>query len=219
LRLVVAHSSPAVADGLAAVLAVRLDAEEVLTVHDRVNCYRVVAGTAGVEVVVLEAGLAAGQESLVCGRLSDLGVALVVLTDADCRSHLPLLAAGARGITPAADGVSGVVAAVETVLRGETFVPSHLLGAVLSEVVLQQRVVTSHGSLIQRLSPREREVLGLLGEGADHMKIAATLTISPNTAKTHINRLLAKLDVHSRVEAASLAIAMGITTIDDGELV
>ena len=60
------------------------------------------------------------------------------------------------------------------------------------------------------LSPRELEVLGLLGHGADTRDIARRLVISPHTAKTHINRLLGKLGLSSRTEAASYAITHGI---------
>jgi DNA-binding NarL/FixJ family response regulator len=63
---------------------------------------------------------------------------------------------------------------------------------------------------LEALSPREREVLGLLGHGADTREIASRLVISPHTAKTHINRVLAKLGLASRSEAAGFAVAHGV---------
>jgi len=55
------------------------------------------------------------------------------------------------------------------------------------------------------LTPREREVLGLLSRGSDQQEIAATLFISPKTVATHIQHLLAKLNVHSRAQAVAFA--------------
>jgi len=56
---------------------------------------------------------------------------------------------------------------------------------------------------IARLTRREREVLALLAIGADNQHIAQDLVISPQTARTHIQNVLNKLGVHSRLEAAA----------------
>lgn len=56
---------------------------------------------------------------------------------------------------------------------------------------------------MSRLTPREREVLGLLTEGADKNTIARALVISPQTARTHIQNILTKLGLHSRLEAVA----------------
>jgi DNA-binding NarL/FixJ family response regulator len=56
------------------------------------------------------------------------------------------------------------------------------------------------------LTNRERQVFALLVQGFDHRRIAEELFLSPHTSRTHIQKLLAKLGVHSRVEAAALAI-------------
>lgn len=63
------------------------------------------------------------------------------------------------------------------------------------------------------LSNRERQVFALLVEGYDHRRIADELFLSPHTSRTHIQKLLAKLGVHSRVEAAALAIRYNL--LDD----
>src|SRR2546421_577944 len=64
--------------------------------------------------------------------------------------------------------------------------------------------------LAEYLTPREREVLGLLTEGESSTSIARLLSLSPNTVRTHIQNVLTKLGVHSRFEAASLAVRHGI---------
>ena len=63
---------------------------------------------------------------------------------------------------------------------------------------------------VSRLTPREREVLGLLAEGLDTGAIAETLYISPKTVGTHVQRILAKLDMHSRAEAVAFAYREGL---------
>ena len=77
----------------------------------------------------------------------------------------------------------------------------------LHEVVVARRQEEPAGDRLDSLSPREREVLALLGRGADTREIAARLVISPYTAKTHINRLLGKLGLASRTEAAAFAVS------------
>lgn len=73
------------------------------------------------------------------------------------------------------------------------------------------RVKTITGSTsVPTVSPREKEVLELLAKGASTNEIASVLTISENTVKTHIARILKKLDASNRTEAVARAIALGI---------
>ena len=59
--------------------------------------------------------------------------------------------------------------------------------------------------LVNQLTPREYEVLSLLAEGANSFQISRTLSISPNTVRTHVQSILVKLQVHSRLEAVAFA--------------
>jgi two-component system nitrate/nitrite response regulator NarL len=63
--------------------------------------------------------------------------------------------------------------------------------------------------MLSRLSRRERDVLTLLARSADNHEIARTLAISPQTARTHVQNILAKLGVHSRLQAAAFAMRAG----------
>jgi DNA-binding NarL/FixJ family response regulator len=62
---------------------------------------------------------------------------------------------------------------------------------------------------VDTLSPREREVLALVAEGRSNKAIAEALFVSPNTIKTHVASLLNKLDVHTRVELATIVARHG----------
>ena len=64
--------------------------------------------------------------------------------------------------------------------------------------------------MLKQLTPREREVLGLLAEGMSGKDIADSLFLSRNTVRTHIQNILTKLQVHSRLQAAALATRHGI---------
>ena len=63
---------------------------------------------------------------------------------------------------------------------------------------------------MSRLTRRERQILVLLAGGADNHAIARELVISPETARTHIQKVLGKLGVHSRLEAAAFVMQNGI---------
>jgi DNA-binding NarL/FixJ family response regulator len=65
-------------------------------------------------------------------------------------------------------------------------------------------------SLVLHLTPREREVLGMLAQAMGTSEIARRLTISRNTVRTHIQQLLTKLQVHNRLEAVTFAVRQGI---------
>jgi DNA-binding NarL/FixJ family response regulator len=70
--------------------------------------------------------------------------------------------------------------------------------------------------LVGQLTPRERQVLALLAQGASSLDMARHLGISPNTLRTHVQSVLTKLQVHSRLEAASFAVRNEL--VPDGEL-
>jgi two-component system nitrate/nitrite response regulator NarL len=63
---------------------------------------------------------------------------------------------------------------------------------------------------MSKLTKREKEILALLSDGADNNAIAQALVISPGTARTHVQNVLSKLGVHSRLEAAAFVIRNGI---------
>jgi DNA-binding NarL/FixJ family response regulator len=65
-------------------------------------------------------------------------------------------------------------------------------------------------AVLDRITDREREVLGLVGEGLNNAEIAGRLFITPLTAKTHVSRIMAKLQVRDRAQLVVLAYETGL---------
>ena len=123
---------------------------------------------------------------------------------------LEAIEAGVDGYTTGVDGLEGIAEAIRVTARGESVVPSAMLGPLLRRLIQRRRDAAEAADRLSALTRREREVFGLLIEGQDDDAIAATLFISPETARTHVQRILRKLEVHSRVEAVALAARSGM---------
>ena len=91
---------------------------------------------------------------------------------------------------------------LRNVMDGQAVFP-HLLGRRTLPVGAEQRDMEL---MAAQLTTREREVLQLLAEGASSPQIAARLGVSPNTVRTHVQGILSKLQLHSRLEAAAFAV-------------
>jgi len=135
---------------------------------------------------------------------------LVLAEREDQASLLEALEAGANGYLSKDSPLHDLIHAVEAIHRGETLVPPWMLGGLLSELIRRRREGARALQVIASLTRREREVLALLAEGRDHNAIAQELVISPETARTHIQNILGKLNVHSRLEAAAFVGRYGI---------
>jgi DNA-binding NarL/FixJ family response regulator len=120
------------------------------------------------------------------------------------------LEVGARGFVTKSAPMSELLSVMRAVERGETLVPSTMLGELLRGLMRRRNEQDDAFRRISRLTRREREVLHLLVDGAGTEAIATALVISPQTARTHIQHILSKLGVHSRLEAAALVNEGGV---------
>jgi DNA-binding NarL/FixJ family response regulator len=139
------------------------------------------------------------------------GCKVVVLSNhQDQVALFDAMQAGANGYLTKAIPLAELIEAARAVLRGETIVPPSMLGDLLSQLVQSRERQNEVLRRLSRLTRREREVLALLIEGADNDLVAQRLVISPETARTHIQNILSKLDVHSRLEALALVLRNNI---------
>jgi DNA-binding NarL/FixJ family response regulator len=118
------------------------------------------------------------------------------------------LKAGAAGYILKDASRRELLQAVRQVMRGESFLNSQLTSQVVARLAAQQggRSEPPH----TQLTPRELEVLELLVQGLTNREIARILVITPGTTKVHVERILAKLGVSDRTQAAVRAIETGL---------
>ncbi len=126
-------------------------------------------------------------------------IALTALSDRAAVEEA--LRIGFRGYITKNTPVAQFVNSLQSVLDGHIVLP-HRLGPTGERSVAEDEVAL----LADQLTSREREVLGLLVEGADGLTVATKLGISRNTVRTHVQNILMKLQVHSRLEAATFAV-------------
>jgi DNA-binding NarL/FixJ family response regulator len=111
------------------------------------------------------------------------------------------LLAGADGYLTKDGTLDDFVEGIRTLARGEQFIPPTMLGGVIERMVRRHAEREEALRLTARLTRREREVLALIARGFNYDAIAQALVISPETARTHLQNVLGKLQVHSRAEA------------------
>ena len=121
------------------------------------------------------------------------------------------LEAGASGYLTDEAALGDLVEATKAVFRGEALVPPRLLAGLLNKLMRHRRERDNAIFLLSQLTRRERQVLAMVARGADNRAIAGALGITQDTARTHIQNLLAKLRVHSRLEAAAFAARSGLS--------
>ncbi|MEX1264271.1 MAG: response regulator transcription factor [Actinomycetota bacterium] len=135
-----------------------------------------------------------------------LGCRVLVLTTEERLAPLvDALRAGATGYLTKETSMSELIDATRSVHRGDFVVPPSMLGELLTTLVNQGGRTNDSIKTLSKLTRREREVLALLADGSNKDAIAEALAISPQTARTHVQNILAKLGLHSRLEAAAFA--------------
>ena len=135
---------------------------------------------------------------------------LVLSEEEDERTLISALEAGATGFVTKGSPIGQLIETARRVHSGETTIPPQMLGALLARLIRSKREHDDALRRLARLTRREREVLALLAQGADNAGIAQPLVISPETARTHVQNVLRKLSVHSRLEAAAFVVQNGL---------
>jgi DNA-binding NarL/FixJ family response regulator len=121
-----------------------------------------------------------------------------------------VLKAGARGYVTKETQLVDFLQSIRAVRDGHLLVAPEMFPELVERLISQ--AAARHQALrrVSHLTPRERHVLALLSEGGNNGSVARELFISPHTARTHIQNVIAKLEVHSRLEAAMFVAQSGI---------
>ena len=160
------------------------------------------------DVVLLDLRMPQMTGLEVLKRLRETGQTMpiaMLTTSTDERDLIAALQAGAQGYLLKDMEPDELIAALRNILAGDTVVAKELTG-ILARVVQGGGEERRAPLAFSDLTPREREILCHLADGRSNKVIARVLGITDGTVKLHVKAILRKLAVHSRVEAAVIAV-------------
>jgi DNA-binding NarL/FixJ family response regulator len=215
LRVVIADDQRTVRDGLAVLAGLCEGIEVVGAAPDGAVAVAMVDELAP-DVVLMDLRMPELDGVQATRQIAERSSARVVVltTYADDESVFPALRAGAVGYLTKDASAEEIEAAIRAVHRGQTWL----------DPVVQARLVSALGDglpgeparplpgLPDNLTPREVEVLTLIGEGLSNREIGERLVLGQATVKTHVNRIFAKTAVRTRAQAVRYAISNGLAT-------
>jgi DNA-binding NarL/FixJ family response regulator len=207
VRLLILVQERTFADALATRLGTEPDFEVVAALHTRTPSQWLFAGSRA-DVVLLDEDLPDNAAIARCEELSRHAPAPYVILlsySSDPRRIIRGVEAGAVGWVRKDESLDRLIEVIRGAARGETWLPTRDTGEVL-RLLLRRRDPDHDGSseMLAALTQREREVLVCLCEGTGRRDMAAYLHVSPNTVRTHLQNLMAKLGAHSALEAVAL---------------
>jgi DNA-binding NarL/FixJ family response regulator len=213
VRVVVADDQAAVRAGLVLILGSAPDIEVVAEAHDGAQaveaCRRVRPDVVVMDVRMPRLDGVEATRRVTAERLADV----LVLTTFDLDEYVfGALRAGAAGFLLKDADAPTLIDAVRMVARGD---------GIIAPAVTRRLIAAFAGAparpdptVLAPLTGRERDVLAALGRGMSNLEISGRLSVAESTVKTHVSRILAKLGLRSRVQAAILAQDLGLVPPD-----
>ena len=136
---------------------------------------------------------------------------VLILTTFDLDEYVyDALAAGASGFLLKDVGPEQLTEGIRVVASGDALLAPTVTRRLIDELVAARRRPAPPPAELESLTPREREVLELVAQGLSNVEIAELLVVEETTVKTHVSRLLAKLDLRDRVQAVIFAYESGL---------
>ena len=147
-------------------------------------------------------------------RLLNPGLQVLVVTATHVQhAHAGALAAGASGVLSKTCHAAEIITAIRRLCAGDVLITPQEAVDLFRLLGHQREVERTAHRLLEKLTPRERELLQLLAEGLDDAAMAERLSISPKTVRNHMVHVLDKLGVDSRLQALVLAARHGLVTL------
>lgn len=205
IRVLIVEDHRVVAEGLAALINYQTDMKVVGNVGS-VSESASVAGELNPDVVLLDFRLPDGTAPDAAAAIRSICPAakMIFLTREDSdAARFAAVQSGASAFIHKSRAAAEVVAAIRDVARGKMLITPRTIATLLSK----RRAIDAQ---LERLTPREKEVLRLMAEGHPSRAIASELGISYTTVRTHIRSLGSKLAVHSKLEAIVKARELGL---------
>jgi DNA-binding NarL/FixJ family response regulator len=145
------------------------------------------------------------------------GVKIIILTTFESDEYVyQALRAGASGFLVKDTEPADLIQAVRVVARGDALLSPSVTRRLITDIASRpERLLGSDqasGKILAGLTDREREVMALVAEGLSNDEIAARLFLSPLTAKTHVSRIMTKLNARDRAQLVVLAYETGLVT-------
>jgi len=194
-----------VAEGLAALIDGQADMKVIGNVGTVAECIPA-AAELNPDVVLLDFRLPDGNGPDAAAAIRSIrpGAKMIFLTREDTEAaRFAAVQSGASAFLHKSRAAAEVVATIRDVARGKMLITPRTIATLLNK----RRVIEAQ---LERLTPREKEVLRLMAEGHPSRSIAAELGISYTTVRTHIRGLGSKLAVHSKLEAIVKARELGL---------
>ncbi|MDX3228308.1 response regulator transcription factor [Streptomyces sp. ME19-01-6] len=158
-----------------------------------------------------------GADAAAAIRAQDPSTAIVILSaDASDSALLAAVEAGACGYLLKSASGDEIGAAIRSAAEGETLIPASTLVEVLARHRETVRSSAQQTERLESLTPREQEILTLMSQGLDNRAVAERLSISYATVRTHVRKILEKLEVRSQLEAVAKAADWGFRQVEPG---
>jgi len=140
-----------------------------------------------------------------------VGVKVIILTTFESDEYVyQAIRAGASGFLVKDTEPEDLIRGVRVVARGEALLSPSVTRRLITNLAGQPERPVKPSQALDRLTDREREVLALVAEGLSNDEIAGRLFLSPLTTKTHVSRIMTKLDARDRAQLVVLAYESGL---------
>ena len=207
IRVLIVDQHLAFRDALATRLQTEPDLAVLAKAHSAEFASSVLVGRSA-DVILLDADLPDDSAIAFCSEMTqrqDPPRIVMLSVASEPERIVAAVHAGAAAWVRKDESIDHLLSVIRGVVRGETWLPPSELGVVLRLLIEDQGHRRDGDDLLAALTPREREVLLLLVEGAGRNEVAKRLQLSANTVRTHLQSLMSKFGVHSTLEVVALA--------------